>query len=98
WFPETGSEDADGNVVGTDFYTHTTGLATVIKTDDAMGLLHWPGHESLVVADPSVTPAGFTGIAGMGRAIKFTFTLYDSRGFFRDGRTFTHIVYLGDIE
>ena len=30
------------------------------------------------------------------RAMKFTFTLYDSRGIFKDGQTFTHIVYLGD--
>jgi hypothetical protein len=30
------------------------------------------------------------------RAIKFTFTLYDSRGVFKEGQTFTHIVYLGD--
>ena len=30
------------------------------------------------------------------RALKFTFTLYDSRGVFKDGQTFTHIVYLGD--
>lgn len=29
-------------------------------------------------------------------ALKFTFKLYDSRGFFKDGLTFTHIVYLGD--
>ena len=30
------------------------------------------------------------------RALKFTFTLYDSRGVFKDGQTFTHIVYIGD--
>jgi prepilin-type N-terminal cleavage/methylation domain-containing protein len=30
------------------------------------------------------------------RAIKFTFTLYDSQGVFKDGQTFTHIVYIGD--
>ena len=30
------------------------------------------------------------------KAIRFTFTLYDSRGVFRGGQTFTHIVYLGD--
>jgi hypothetical protein len=30
------------------------------------------------------------------QALKFTFTLYDSRGVFKDGQTFTHIVYLGD--
>lgn len=31
---------------------------------------------------------------GPGKALKFTFTLYDSRGVFKDGKTFTHIVYL----
>lgn len=29
-------------------------------------------------------------------ALKFTFTLYDSKGILEGGRTFTHIVYLGD--
>lgn len=29
-------------------------------------------------------------------ALKFTFTIYDSRGIIEDGRTFTHIVYLGN--
>jgi prepilin-type N-terminal cleavage/methylation domain-containing protein len=32
--------------------------------------------------------------AWMGPALKFTFTLYDSNGVFKDGKTFTHIVYL----
>ncbi|HEW78347.1 MAG TPA: prepilin-type N-terminal cleavage/methylation domain-containing protein [Phycisphaerales bacterium] len=30
------------------------------------------------------------------KALKFTFTLYDSKGILEKGRTFTHIVYLGD--
>jgi hypothetical protein len=30
------------------------------------------------------------------KALKFTFTLYDSKGIIEDGRVFTHIVYLGD--
>jgi prepilin-type N-terminal cleavage/methylation domain-containing protein len=30
------------------------------------------------------------------KALKFTFTLYDSRGIFKQGQTFTHIVYLGE--
>jgi hypothetical protein len=30
------------------------------------------------------------------RALRFTFTLYDSRGIIPEGRTFTHIVYIGD--
>ncbi len=36
----------------------------------------------------------FNTIPGLGRALKFTFTLYDSRGLVKGGRTFTHIVYL----
>ena len=30
------------------------------------------------------------------QALKFTFTIYDSRGVFKEGQTFTHIVYLGE--
>ena len=30
------------------------------------------------------------------QALKFAFTIFDSRGVFKDGQTFTHIVYLGD--
>jgi hypothetical protein len=29
-------------------------------------------------------------------AFKFTFTLYDSKGVIKEGRTFTHIIYLGE--
>jgi prepilin-type N-terminal cleavage/methylation domain-containing protein len=36
----------------------------------------------------------FYSIPGLGRALKFTFTLYDSKGIIKTGRTFTHIVYL----
>lgn len=36
----------------------------------------------------------FNEIPGLGRALKFTFTLYDSQKLIPDGRTFTHIVYL----
>jgi len=38
----------------------------------------------------------FHKIPGLGRALKFTFTLYDSKGIFKEGRTFTHIIYLED--
>jgi len=36
----------------------------------------------------------FNEIPGLGRALKFTFTLYDSQRLIKDGRAFTHIVYL----
>lgn len=38
----------------------------------------------------------FNAIPGLGRAFKFTFTLYDSRGIFKRGKKFTHIVYLDE--
>ncbi len=46
--------------------------------------VEWAKHE------PSANfPAGI-----FPKALKFTFTLYDSKGIIRNGRTFTHIVYL----
>jgi prepilin-type N-terminal cleavage/methylation domain-containing protein len=47
------------------------------------------GNRQISTLDPD-----FNRIPGLGRALKFTFTLYDSRGLIPDGRTFTHIVYL----
>ncbi|MHC4371396.1 MAG: hypothetical protein ACYSW8_27600, partial [Planctomycetota bacterium] len=47
--------------------------------------------------DPNfLTEERFNDIPGLGRALKFTFTLYDSKGIGKGGRTFTHIVYLDD--
>ena len=30
------------------------------------------------------------------KALKFTFTLYDSKGILKNGRQFTHIIYIGE--
>lgn len=38
--------------------------------------------------------SNFNQIPGIGNALKFTFTLYDSKGVFPEGRTFSYIVYL----
>lgn len=40
--------------------------------------------------------AGGGSYTGFPKAIKFTFTLYDSKGIIKNGKTFTHIVYIGD--
>jgi prepilin-type N-terminal cleavage/methylation domain-containing protein len=58
--------------------------------DAAAGRLH-PKNVNGVLYQP---PDDFN--LWVGRAIKFTFTLYDSRGIFKKGKTFTHIVYLDD--
>ena len=38
----------------------------------------------------------FNEIPGLGRALKFTFRLYDSKGVIKNGRKFTYMVYLDD--
>jgi len=43
-----------------------------------------------------VTVANWVGLQTLPRALKFTFTLYDSLGIYKDGKRFTHIVYLDD--
>jgi len=51
----------------------------------------WPTNQeiSLISGLQPIQPIGAD-------AIKFTFTLYDSKGIIKNGRIFTHIVYLGD--
>jgi prepilin-type N-terminal cleavage/methylation domain-containing protein len=44
----------------------------------------------------TLAPISYSGLPGDGRALKFTFTLVDPRGILKQGRTFTHIVYLKD--
>jgi type II secretory pathway pseudopilin PulG len=95
WWP---SNDPDGNPVTPD--------SDFVKMVNDNGLLASAFGVCFNVAAPSTsswfTPnkaAGpyFTGTSTFYPvALKFTFTLYDSRGVFKDGQTFTHIVYLGD--
>jgi len=43
-----------------------------------------------------VSVANWRGLPTLPRALKFTFTLYDSLGIYENGKRFTHIVYLDD--
>jgi hypothetical protein len=47
-------------------------------------------------AQGKLSPSTYSGLPGDGRALKFTFTLVDPKGILKQGRTFTHIVYLKD--
>ncbi len=51
-------------------------------------------YNSNPVLQTLVNEERFNEIPGLGRALKFTFTLYDSKGIIKDGRTLSHIVYL----
>lgn len=65
--------------------------------DEANGVLPMPAYASI----ETVVPPMYTAFWGPDvpqqlwpKALKFTFTIYDSKGVIKNGRTFTHIVYL----
>jgi len=98
WIPEV-DPDGDGDLRDSDF----NWVGTEIDTEDVPGLLYNPRNGVLklwgnVEVDPDMPmdEEHFEQIPGLGRALKFTFTLYDSKDIIPDGRTFTHIVYLDD--
>lgn len=87
WFP---SDDPDGD--GSDIDSHFNLI------EDEFGVyFNIPG--SIAYSDwYSIDDALFAGkdFSSYPKAIKFTFRLYDSKGVIKNGRTFTHIVYLGE--
>ena len=70
--------DGNGNLTDTDF-VFDPGDPTRLDVDNLV-----PGR--LLFGEDVIN--------NISPALKFTFTLYDSRGIFPEGRTFTHIVYL----
>ncbi len=85
WFPQLDLTPGDGVITDqadTDFVFDPA--AGRIHAKDVRGQLYVPGGTD------------FNSILGLGRALKFTFTLYDSKGVFKEGKKFTHIVYLDD--
>jgi prepilin-type N-terminal cleavage/methylation domain-containing protein len=107
WFPEV-DPDRNGDLTDTDFNLN----GGVLDSVNVPGLLYPyvaylaaldPADMHGVIVSPNVIyprtlvdEEHFDQIPGLGRALKFTFTLYDSRGVFKEGKKFTHIVYLDD--
>ncbi len=93
WIPEV-DPDGNGNLADTHFF--------LSDPNAVPGVLYpYPPYGGVIINNISypreqVDKAHFEAIPGLGRALKFTFTLYDSKGIIKDGRTFTHIVYLGN--
>jgi prepilin-type N-terminal cleavage/methylation domain-containing protein len=92
WIPEV-DPDGDGDLSDTHFYD--------LSDPNVPGVLYpFPPHGGVKINNFRTYPRDeideehFGSIPGLGRALKFTFTLFDSRGLIKDGRTFTHIVYL----
>ena len=83
WRPEVDRVPGDGSLITDgDFPEDMTNPGTIDLNNIPTVFFKGPGN---MMVDPPV---------GTGRALKFTFTLYDSRGIFTEGKTFTHIIYL----
>jgi prepilin-type N-terminal cleavage/methylation domain-containing protein len=99
WVPEV-DPNGDGSLADSDFWLDSSGER--LDPETVPGVLYpYPPYGGVGIRginyDPNkVDQAHFDAIPGLGRALKFTFTLYDSKGIIEGGRTFTHIVYLGD--
>ncbi len=92
WVPEV-DPNGDGilSVGESDFYPDPNSVPGVLYPYPPYGMVI---INNITFSRVLVNEANFNSIPGLGRALKFTFTLYDSKGVIKDGRTFTHIVYL----
>jgi prepilin-type N-terminal cleavage/methylation domain-containing protein len=91
WIPEV-NPDGDADLIDdSDFFLEGDKL----HPKDIPGL-RFPQGPVRMRNQPSTVDPDLRKVPGLGRALKFTFTLYDSRGLIRNGRTFTHIVSLDD--
>jgi hypothetical protein len=102
WIPEVNPDDDPyGDLTDSPFYFD--------DSNEVPGVLYpWPPSgkvsinnlDNLGYQNPyprkDINKEHFNSIPGLGKALKFTFTLYDSKGIIKKGRTFTHIVYLDD--
>ena len=89
WLPEV-DPDNDGSLDDTHFYDPgDPNVPGVLYPNGGVKINHFRRYPA-----EEIDEEHFDAIPGLGRALKFTFTLFDSRGIIKDGRTFTHIVYL----
>jgi len=92
WYPQI-DPNGDGNFSDTDFVPSGSGISAIVAPDLIYPYKRHSDHKyAYNLAD--LDKAHFNEIPGLGPALKFTFTLYDSRGVFPEGKTFTYIVYL----
>jgi prepilin-type N-terminal cleavage/methylation domain-containing protein len=93
WVPKVDPDD-DGDLTDTHFFlTEPNSVPGVLYPYPPFGGL---SMNNINYPRELIDEAHYNEIPGLGRALKFTFTLYDSRGVIKRGRTFSHIVYLGN--
>jgi prepilin-type N-terminal cleavage/methylation domain-containing protein len=95
WIPEV-NPNGDGSLDDSDFPLTAAGDLDPCDVPVLWYPYGWVGVRNINYPYWLIDEANFNIIPGLGRALKFTFTLYDSKGIIKTGRTFTHIVYLGN--
>lgn len=90
WIPEV-DPDGNGDFSDSNFFLN--------DSNNVPGLLYPVPFSAIAINNVNYPTSlidrdHFNVIPGLGRALKFTFTLFDSKGIIKDGRTFTHIVFL----
>lgn len=89
WWPSI-DPDGNGDFTDNDFGKMPVAPFGFYFNTAAPSFTNWFSYDKAGYLPGAVTEPGYP------RALKFTFTLYDSKNVFKDGQTFTHIVYLGD--
>ncbi len=93
WMPEV-DPDGNRNLSDTNFYlTDTNKLPGVLYPWPFATVGEFP-MKNVTYPLGNINRENFNSIPGLGRAFKFTFTLFDSKGIIKGGRTFTYIVNL----
>ena len=94
WIPEV-DPYGDGDLSDSHFFLGSSWVPAVLYPYRIAVPLPYSfvSINNITYTDP-LDEANFNIIPGLGRALMFTFTLFDSRGIIEQGRTFTHIVYL----
>jgi len=95
WFP---SNDPNGNLSAPSDFS-STGMGTnyfgsYFNLQQQPTIPEW--HSINDIESNHVQKIFLKTDAGLPKALKFTFRIYDSKGIIKSGRTFTHIVYLGN--
>jgi type II secretory pathway pseudopilin PulG len=89
-----GSSFLDAVVAGTNFlYTDGSPVPAGVAPARVISI-----NETSIPGPPKYYTVDWntTNQADWPRALKFTFTLYDSKGILKNGRTFEHIIYIGN--